>query len=453
MPVLVIEKGKESSGLVLRDTAVIGRVTGLDIILKEAGVSRIHALVGHNEEEDTWFVEDMGSRNGTFVNHDKVVNRQELLPGDLIHIGKATLSFRLIDELPQGIDRIPPRDPAQRDIVFRCPECHAVLRAKPLRIGAAGRCLSCETKVIIPAKSATIARAVKQRPADARPAEPSLQMDNPAPAQSSGDTSIVDSPKDDSMAFNELASDIDSSNQTAFGHETDAHAMPISEEIDQATKQDATAESETEHQFEEEQQTATATVDEEQTENVELIEWLDDDAEVIDTQLPTSQGVCSVCQTQVLSTMKSKECKACNQIYHEECWYAMEGCSTYGCSAVGLLKEKKEAPRPSSSGRRPANLRRRKTHVKRRDDAVPWDWMFAAAAGFGLFAGPFTAGIPNAALLVVMLMYLVFHRKRRVSKVAVALSLVLCIGGAVGGYFGFQYLVDLGWISIEGVTG
>ena len=130
MPVLVIEKGKESSGLVLKDTAVIGRVTGLDIILKEAGVSRIHALVGLNEDDGTWFVEDMGSRNGTFVNHDKVVGRQELLPGDLIHIGKATLSFRLIDELPQGIDRIPPRDPAQRDIVFRCPECHAVLRAK-----------------------------------------------------------------------------------------------------------------------------------------------------------------------------------------------------------------------------------------------------------------------------------------------------------------------------------
>lgn len=450
MPVLVIEKGKESSGLVLQDTAVIGRVTGLDIILKEAGVSRIHALVGYNEVDDSWFVEDMGSRNGTFVNHDKVTCRQELLPGDLIHIGKATLSFRLIDELPQGIDRIAPRDPAQRDIVFRCPECDAVLRAKPVRIGAAGRCLSCETKVIIPAKSAVIAKAVKQRPAVVRPTEPSLQLDNPPKPQSSGDTSIVDSPKEDSMAFSDLSGDLDPGNQTALGHETDAHTMSIAEETDEVTKQAATAEP----QLEREPQTATATVDEAHTENVELIEWLDDDAEQIDTQLPTSLGVCSVCQTQVLSTMRSKECKACGQMYHEECWYAMEGCSTYGCSAVGLLKEKPVAPaaRPTR-GPRSATLRRRRTRIKHRDDTVPWDWMFAAAAGFGLFAGPFTAGIPNAVLLVVMLIYMVFHRKRRVSRVAVILSLVLCIAGSVGGYFGFQYLMQLGWISLEGVTG
>ncbi|HAI11374.1 MAG TPA: hypothetical protein DCM28_06685 [Phycisphaerales bacterium] len=451
MPVLVIEKGKESSGLVLIDTAVIGRVAGLDIILKEAGVSRIHALVGHNEEEDTWFVEDMGSRNGTFVNHDKVIGRQELLPGDLIHVGKGTISFRMLDELPQGIERIAPRDPAQRDIVFRCPECHAVLRAKPLRIGAAGRCLSCETKVIIPAKSATIARAVKQRPVVERPAEPALQLDNPPPAQSSGDTSIVDSPKEDSMAFGSLGADLDPSGQTGFGHETDAHAVPISEEINHVTKQEVTSEPQLEEQHE--LVTATATVDEDQTENVELIEWLDDDAEQIDTQLPTGLGVCSVCQTQVLSTMKSKECKACNQMYHEECWYAMEGCSTYGCTAVGLLKEKQEAPAPRRTTGRPAKLRRRRTHIRRHDASVPWDWMFAAAAGFGLLAGPFTAGIPNAALLLVFLMYLVFHRKRRVSKIAVILSLVLCIGGAVGGYFGFQYLMQLGWISLEGVAG
>jgi hypothetical protein len=344
----------------------------------------------------------------------------------------------MIDTLPQGIERITPRDPAQRDIVFRCPECNAVLRAKPLRIGAAGRCLNCETKVIIPAKSATIARAVKQRSASERPTEPSMQMDNPPKPQSSGDTSIVDSPKEDSMAFNELGADLDSSNQTAFGHETDAH-MPLSEEVTHATRQDATSEPQLEEQY----QTATATADDESTENVELIEWLDDDAEVIDTNLPTGLGVCSVCQTQVLSTMKSKECK-----------YAMEGCSTYGCSAVGLLKEKKPVPTAArvAGSRTPAKLRRRRTHVGRRDDAVPWDWMFAAAAGFGLFAGPFTAGIPNAALLVVLLVYLALHRKRRVSRIAVILSLVLCIAGAVGGYIGFQYLMQLGWISLEGVA-
>ncbi|MBL4700807.1 MAG: FHA domain-containing protein [Phycisphaeraceae bacterium] len=450
MPVLVIEKGKDSSGLVLDDTAVIGRVAGLDLILKEAGVSRIHALVGYNIEDDSWFVEDMGSRNGTYVNHDQVQGRVELTPGDLIHVGKATLSFRMIETLPQGIEVIPPRAPAQRDIVFRCPECNAVLRAKPLRIGAAGRCLSCETKVIIPARSASVAKAARQRPKPrTRPAHPELKIGKTAKSQSSGDTSIVDSPKEQDTDFNGLTGDTDSQ-QTGFGHETGTHSMPLSEEVAAVTREDVTAEP----QLQEETFAATATLDEDHGGNANLIEWLDDDAQVVDTQLPTSLGTCSVCQTQVLSTMKRKDCKSCNQTYHEECWYSMEGCSTYGCRSVGSLKEKPvTALKQTRSAAKPANLRRRRTHIRQQNDAIPWDWMFAAAAGFGLFVGPFTAGIPNASLLLLTLLYLVFHRKRRVSRIAVALSMVLCIAGAVGGYLGFMYLTELGWISLEGVTG
>ena len=132
----------------------------------------------------------------------------------------------------------------------------------------------------------------------------------------------------------------------------------------------------------------------------------------------------------------------------------MEGCSTYGCRSVGSLKEKPvTALKQTRSAAKPANLRRRRTHIRQQNDAIPWDWMFAAAAGFGLFVGPFTAGIPNASLLLLTLLYLVFHRKRRVSRIAVALSMVLCIAGAVGGYLGFMYLTELGWISLEGVTG
>ena len=54
MPVLVIEKGKESSGLVLIDTAVIGRVAGLDIILKEAGVPCYKLVQRQGEYVITW---------------------------------------------------------------------------------------------------------------------------------------------------------------------------------------------------------------------------------------------------------------------------------------------------------------------------------------------------------------------------------------------------------------
>ena len=52
------------------DQNVVGRGTDCDIILVDPLCSRIHADV--HREDDGWWVRDAGSRNGTFLNGQRV---------------------------------------------------------------------------------------------------------------------------------------------------------------------------------------------------------------------------------------------------------------------------------------------------------------------------------------------------------------------------------------------
>jgi two-component system, cell cycle response regulator len=68
----------------------VGRRSDLDLHIDVDSVSRRHArLVRHGED---WWVEDLGSTNGTFVNHDPV-ERHKLEDGDIIRFGEAVVKF------------------------------------------------------------------------------------------------------------------------------------------------------------------------------------------------------------------------------------------------------------------------------------------------------------------------------------------------------------------------
>ena len=71
-----------------RDWLVIGRGRSADLILAEPTISRAHAAVGYDAEG--FFVQDLGSTNGTMVNGAKV-QRAKLKTGDMIQMGKLTL--------------------------------------------------------------------------------------------------------------------------------------------------------------------------------------------------------------------------------------------------------------------------------------------------------------------------------------------------------------------------
>jgi len=81
------------------DCVVLGRHPDCEIQLDYGAISRQHAQIVH--EGDQYFVEDMGSRNGTLVNDQAISGRRQLLDGDLLTICDLTFRFSR-DQQPAG---------------------------------------------------------------------------------------------------------------------------------------------------------------------------------------------------------------------------------------------------------------------------------------------------------------------------------------------------------------
>ncbi len=77
----------------LLGTAVtFGRLRENDIVLEAQGVSRQHGRFSAGLDGE-WWVEDLGSTNGTRVN-DRFITRQRLRDGDSVQVGVVRLTFR-----------------------------------------------------------------------------------------------------------------------------------------------------------------------------------------------------------------------------------------------------------------------------------------------------------------------------------------------------------------------
>ncbi|MCU0475415.1 MAG: FHA domain-containing protein [Anaerolineae bacterium] len=88
-PVLVVMDGPEAnkSYPMEKDVVVVGREDHCDIVLRERQISREHIRV--TQEDGHYFVHDLSSRNGTWVNGKKLEGSQELYDNDEIHIALA----------------------------------------------------------------------------------------------------------------------------------------------------------------------------------------------------------------------------------------------------------------------------------------------------------------------------------------------------------------------------
>lgn len=78
---------------------VIGREAGVDITLQDVLISRRHAELQWKDE--TWHLVDLGSRNGVFVNGEKVVGSRALKDLDRLQIGGHVFNLQLA---PAGSD-------------------------------------------------------------------------------------------------------------------------------------------------------------------------------------------------------------------------------------------------------------------------------------------------------------------------------------------------------------
>ena len=84
-----------------RAANVIGRAPDAQIRILDDGVSRQHAII--RAEGDTVAIEDLTSRNGTFLNGQRVTAAVPLKEGDKIQIGRTTvLRFAYHDELDES---------------------------------------------------------------------------------------------------------------------------------------------------------------------------------------------------------------------------------------------------------------------------------------------------------------------------------------------------------------
>ena len=100
---LVVQEGLLREKLIpITDRLTVGRDEGNDIQLLDPSVSKHHAVV--RLVKGRTVIEDLGSRNGTFINNERV--RKSLVrPGDTITLGNSTMRF--LEEATSAAKRDP----------------------------------------------------------------------------------------------------------------------------------------------------------------------------------------------------------------------------------------------------------------------------------------------------------------------------------------------------------
>ncbi|MEW6556856.1 MAG: SpoIIE family protein phosphatase [Elusimicrobiota bacterium] len=98
---LLVEQGqtKQHSYKITEKQMTIGRAETNMIVLNDNKVSRYHAVI--TEQDGGFFIKDLGSTNGTYVNNTKITEHQ-LQPGDSITIGDALFRVNQRADIPKS---------------------------------------------------------------------------------------------------------------------------------------------------------------------------------------------------------------------------------------------------------------------------------------------------------------------------------------------------------------
>lgn len=90
---IVLESPKDEPGKIftIQDDVVVGRSPKGGIVLNDSFASHKHAKI--TKAGDQYYLEDLGSTNGTFLGEEKIKKATPLSLGDRIKIGKTILEF------------------------------------------------------------------------------------------------------------------------------------------------------------------------------------------------------------------------------------------------------------------------------------------------------------------------------------------------------------------------
>jgi pSer/pThr/pTyr-binding forkhead associated (FHA) protein len=90
---LLVKRGPNAGSTFLldQDTTSVGRSVESEVFLDDVTVSRKHAIF-ERRAGGAWFVRDVGSLNGTYVNGEQV-DETKLASGDEVQIGRFKVAF------------------------------------------------------------------------------------------------------------------------------------------------------------------------------------------------------------------------------------------------------------------------------------------------------------------------------------------------------------------------
>ena len=123
----------------------VGTLESNDVVVDVDGVSRVHAVL--ERFRDAWFVRDLGSRNGTFVNGDRILGERALHSGDEILLGRLRLLFHAParGKATAAIAQPPRLTPRERDVLVAL--CRPLLAGDAFTEPASIRAIAAELVV------------------------------------------------------------------------------------------------------------------------------------------------------------------------------------------------------------------------------------------------------------------------------------------------------------------
>src|SRR2546423_9122421 len=91
------------------EKSILGRHPDCHVVIEVGAVSRNHCQVVHEGNE--YKVEDLGGRNGTFLNEEpeKISGRRTLKPGDVVRVCEVSFTFQ--SDAPVSQQPAPPTPP------------------------------------------------------------------------------------------------------------------------------------------------------------------------------------------------------------------------------------------------------------------------------------------------------------------------------------------------------